>query len=418
MTAKRKVKKVDNTVFKVSLPLTKGSMLLERTSFSMDSLPVSSAYSPSSDSDLIPSPESQSEDCELDYNTGSSNHTEHTSQLQQDLCSGDADADAGHYKGPERNVPVTQYQEVDGYFTDNEYFNQSEDITGTKYQKVYGDDNYNRQHSSQERSSKRFYNEWQNEGPQTQNEWLSPAVSHTQGWPAYNSSYRREAGCTEQWYNSTSQSKVGTRVSREERQNEMSIDATQHYYQRQPQNQYMACLQTGSAGQHGLSDELAVQSDAARIGMHPHSGDPLAHSGSTAPEPRVWFPEIEQRPLQTYMEFAIGHVHTAQQSYMTQSKAQQATQVGHGVMSNPNYNIGPRTNTDQHFHHPVSVGGGMSQSNASIPPWQAQCYRSHSDFDFRAAGLSDLTISGSSDGPTPFMFAHPNLNSGYIATPY
>ncbi|KAA8585891.1 hypothetical protein FQN60_007460 [Etheostoma spectabile] len=367
MAAKRKMKQVDNTVFKVSLPLTKGSMLLERTSFSMDSLPGSSACSPSSDSDLIPSPESQSEDCELDYDAGSfaSNHTEHTSQLQQDLCRGDA----GQYKGPERYVPVAQYQEVAGSFNDNEYlyYNQSEDITGTKYQKVYGDDNYKRQPSSQERSSKRFYKQWQNEGPQTQNEWLSPAVSHTQDWPAYKSSYRCEAGCTEQWYNSTSQSKVGTRISREERQNEMSMDATQHCYQQQPQNQYMECLQTGSVGQHGFSDECAAQSDAARIGMHPYLGDPLAHSSSTAPESRVWFPEIEHRPLQTYMEFAIGPVHAVQQSYMTQSKAYQATLPEHGVMSYPNHNIGPRTNSDQCFHHPFSVGEGMSQSKCLHP---------------------------------------------------
>ncbi|XP_034747550.1 uncharacterized protein LOC117956556 [Etheostoma cragini] len=365
--AKRKMKEVDNTVFKVSLPLTKGSMLLERTSFSMDSFPGSSASSPSYDSDLIPSPESQSQDCELDVDAGSftSNYTEHTSQLQQDLCRGDA----GQYRGPERNVPVAQYQEVAGYFNDNKYlyYNQSEDITGTIYPKVYGDDNYKRQHSSQERSSKRFYTEWQNEGPQTHNEWQSPAVSHTQDWPAYNSSYGCEAGCTEQWYNSTSQSKVGTGMSWEERQNETSMDATQHCYQRQPHNQYVECLQTGSVGLHGFSDELAVQSNAARIGMHPHLGDPLAHSSSTAPEPRVWFPEIEQRPLQTYMEFAIGHVHAVQQSYMTQSKAYQATVLDHGAMSNPNYNIGPRTNSDQCFHHPFSAGEGMSQSKCFHP---------------------------------------------------
>lgn len=387
MTAKRKMKKRTNTVFSVSLPLTKGSMLVERTSFSMDSLPASSAYSPSSDSDVIPLPET--ENCELDYDTGSFavNHAEHTPQLQQDLYSGDADA--GQYMEPERNV--TLYQEVDGCFNDDEYFNQAEDITGTKCQKVYRGNNYNGQHGSQERS--RFYKEWQNEGPQTHNEWLSPAVPHTQDRSSYNSSYGREAGCPEQWYNSTSQSEAGTR----EGQNAMSSDATQPYHQ-QPQNLYMAQdhtrLQTGSVGQHGLSGELAAHPDAAR--MHPYFGDPLAHSGSIAQEPRVQF-EIEQRRLQTYMEFTIGHVQTASQSYMTQPTAHQAIHLGHGMT---NYNVGSWTNPNQHFLHPVSSWGGggmgMSQSNF-IPPGQALCYGAYSDLNFRAAGLSDLIISGCSD---------------------
>lgn len=48
MNAQRKRKKVTNPVFKVSLPLTKGSLLLERTSFSGD--PRSSTYSSSAQS--------------------------------------------------------------------------------------------------------------------------------------------------------------------------------------------------------------------------------------------------------------------------------------------------------------------------------------------------------------------------------
>ncbi|XP_044027954.1 uncharacterized protein si:ch211-199g17.2 isoform X2 [Siniperca chuatsi] len=344
MTTKRKTRKVSNTVFKVSLPLTKGSVLLERTSFSVDSLPVSSTYSPSFDLDLIPSPESQSEDC--DTGSFAINQADNTSMcttsLQQDLYSGDADV--GQYIGPERNFTVTQHQEVNGYFGDNEYFSQSEDITGTEEQRFYGEKSYNRQQGSQERSSETFYKEWQNAGPQTQD-----AVS------SYNSCYGHEEGCTEQWYNSTSQSKVGTRVevSGEERQKEMSSDATQHYYQQQPQYQYMArdhtSPLTGDVWQHGLFGELAPHLDAARINMQHHLGDSLAHSGSIAPEPTEQFLEIKQRRLQTHMEFTIGHVQTAPQSYMTQPAAYQAIQVGHGVMSNPSYNIGPRTNPDQHF---------------------------------------------------------------------
>ncbi|XP_018553133.1 uncharacterized protein si:ch211-199g17.2 [Lates calcarifer] len=200
---KRKMMKVTNTVFKVSLPISKGSLLLERTSFSEDSLPTS--YSHTSASDYIPSPESLTEDRELDCDTGSFavNHTEHasectTSQLQRDHHSGDAEA--GQYLGPGRNIIVTQYQDVDGYFRDNEFFSQSEDTTVTKDQKVNGERNYDGQGGSQERLRK----EVESEGLQKQNEWLSPALSHTHDWSSYNSSHRHEEGYTEQWCSSQS----------------------------------------------------------------------------------------------------------------------------------------------------------------------------------------------------------------------
>lgn len=400
ITAKRKLKEVTDTVFKVSLPLTKGSVLLERTSASMDSLPVSPGYSPSSDSDLNPLPVSQS-DCELDCDTGplAFNHDEQTSQLQQDVCSEGADAD--QYMEPKRNLTVTVIQGVDGNFSDNEYFNQSEDKTGRKCQK---NDDFNRLHSSQERSREGFYKNWQYEYPQTKHEWMTPPASHTEHWPSYNSYYGYEAGCTEQWYTSAPQSQVGTI---DERLKKMSSDATQHYYQQQFQNQYMAqdhtSVQTGSVGQHSLPD---VHSDPARTNMHPHTGAAHAHSGSTAPEPGVLF-DYEQ--LQTYKEFTTGHVLPAQQNYMTQSTAHQVIQVGHGMMmSNLSYNMGPSTNSDQHFPH--SLGGGDGGYGGG--------HGAYSDLNVRGAGLSHLTISGGSDGTTPSMFAYPNFNSACVTTLY
>lgn len=71
----------------------------------------------------------------------------------------------------------------------------------------------------------------------------------------------------------------------------MSSNGT-HYYQQQPQYQYMtqdhASLVT-SVGQHGSPGELAPHLDAAWINMHPHFGDSFTHSGNIAPEPTLQF---------------------------------------------------------------------------------------------------------------------------------
>ncbi|XP_063755040.1 uncharacterized protein LOC134874781 isoform X2 [Eleginops maclovinus] len=389
-SAKRKMRGVTNPVFKVSLPLTKGSLLLERSPFMVDSLPGSSAFPPSSDSDLPESPEIYSEDPGVTYDTGSFaiNPAEHSAQYQQDPYSG---GDAGQFMEPERNVTVTLYQKMDGHYNDNEYFNQSEDTS--EYQKVYVGNNYNTQQGSQVRSNKRCYKEWQNEDQQTQNYWPTPAVSHTQDWPSHNSAYRQETGFTEQWYNPTSQNAIAPRI---ERCNEMSFDATQHYYQQQPQTQYMAqndpSLQTGSVGQHCWSGDKAVYSDAARVQMHPYLGDPHAQYGSNAPVPGAQFSGFEQKQVQTYMEFSIGHVQTATPNYMTQPTAHQGVQAGYGMQSYPNYNAGPWTNPNQHFPHQNSgehsVGWGGSQSNAYMPPQQAQWhYGAQPAVNYQAAGL-------------------------------
>nr|XP_046273649.1 uncharacterized protein LOC124074604 [Scatophagus argus]XP_046273650.1 uncharacterized protein LOC124074604 [Scatophagus argus]XP_046273651.1 uncharacterized protein LOC124074604 [Scatophagus argus]XP_046273652.1 uncharacterized protein LOC124074604 [Scatophagus argus] len=327
---KRRKKKIkSNTEFKVSLPLSEGSMLLKRTSFSMDSLPVSPEYSLPADCDLIPSPEALSEDCELNCDTGSFavNHGDHTSncttsQLQQDLYSGDA------YAG--QSVVCHQ---LDGYFSDKEYFNPSEYTTVTKDTRSYGERNDNTQHASQKGSNKRYYKEWQNENPQTQNEWLSSAVSRTQDCSSYTSSYEHLDSCTEQWHSSTSQCEAGTReeVSREERLR-MSSNATWYYYQQQPQYQYMlqhhASPLTGSVGQHASSSfVLAPHFSAAWMYMQ-------AHSGNIVPGPGV---QLQQ----THMGITIDQ--TAPQSYMAQPEAQQAIREGHWVLSNHNSSIGPTT---------------------------------------------------------------------------
>lgn len=322
MTPKKK-KKRSHTVFKVSLPLTKGSVMLTRTSFSVDRPPVSVTYSPPSDLDLIALPESESEvDCELDCDTQS--FVEYASHLEQ-----------------EENVNVQEYR------------NQSEYISGTDDPSFYGGDIYTSPHGSQKRPNER----WQNEGPQTQNEWLSPAVRHTQDWTFYNSAYRHEEGWPEQWYNPASQSATGTRVdvSRNERP-EMSSGAAQYDYRQQPQQPYIvqdhANLMTGSVGQPDMRGDMAPHLSVAMSNMHPHLGDSLAHSGNIAQDPRV---QMQERQWQTYMKSTMGHFQAAPQSYMTHPVAHQAIQMVHRVISYPNYDAEPVTNPDQHFPYPTET---------------------------------------------------------------
>ncbi|XP_026156201.1 uncharacterized protein LOC113126417 [Mastacembelus armatus] len=418
--AKRKMTKITNTVFKVSLPLTKGPVLVERTSFSKDSLPVLPGYLPSS---TPLSPESQTEGCELlcEARPFTVNHADHTSvrttpQLQQDLYSEDADTD--QYIIPEGNSTVAVFHEVDGYLSKNKYFNQSED-TGTKFQK--GERNYNRPHGSQEELCNNFNKELTNQGLQAQYEGPMHAVSHSQHLSYYNPSFGYGEGYTEGWYSPALQSKLDIRaeVSREEGQKEMNSGMTQHPDQQQSNvAQDCTSLMTSSVGQYGLSGESVSRLDSARINMQYHFGGFIPQSGSPALDPRAQFLETEQRQLQTYMEFTVGHAHTAPQSYMPPGMTYQAIQVGYGVRSDPNYNTVSRTT--QLFSHPVShhFGRDTSQSNAFIPHGQGVHYGTQSDLNFRANGLSGLLMSGSDEGTAPRTSAHHNFNSPYVATPY
>ncbi|XP_008288949.1 uncharacterized protein LOC103363811 [Stegastes partitus] len=385
-TTKRKMKKMrkmPDTVFNVSLPLSKGSVLLKRSCFSMDSLPVCCA-SPSPDEDLVLWPESQTTGCELDCDTGSfevNNAGCHTmcksSHLQQDHYSGDANA--GQYV-PERRFSGTLFQDAGGYVTDGVYAFQSEDVTGTKDNEMYGERKYSRQHGSQYISRQTFFKKSRNEYRWTENEELLPTVSHTMTWPPYRSSYQHEERGTEQWHNPASQSKAGTRVegSREESHNDMSFNALQHYYQ---QHQYMAvdtshqyntAAPTGSVGHHNVSGELVAYPNAAKTNMQTPVGDSLAYSGSIPSASGGQFPESKLRPSQTYMGFTTEHVQAAAQSYGSQSTAYpayQSIQVHQGLMSNPNHNTGPWTNPDQHFVYPASNNGGGGGVQCYHPTW-------------------------------------------------
>ncbi|XP_058474284.1 uncharacterized protein LOC131446914 isoform X3 [Solea solea] len=366
--------KKTNTLFKVSLPLKRGALLLERTSFCEDDFPM--VQSPASG--VSPSLENLTED-ELDYDAGSFEitHTEHnmTTLPQPDLYS--RDADTHQYMEAERNNADTWYQEVDGYFANNEYLSQSEDKTWTD-QKAYQKSNTTRQYGSQETSGIKLEKDLKNENPQ--NVGWSHALSHTQDWSSYNFPHGQEGVYTQQWYGSASQNTVGTsqKVSRDDCSMEMSSDAPQ-LYQQLPQNQYMAPdhnnYQTGCVGHHGSSAEVAPPYvDSARINMYPYLG---AVPPQIAPEMRPHAPETEQR--QMYMAFMTSHVQTTPQSYMMQPVACQAIQIDHRGMHNSNYYHEPTWHVPEPHNNSSGGGGGwdLPQSSTLIPPVQSTYYGSY-----------------------------------------
>ncbi|XP_028286679.1 uncharacterized protein LOC114451900 [Parambassis ranga] len=348
---KRKNRKRTNTVFSVSLPLTKGAVLLERTSFSEDCLPVSPSFDPS------PSPAAQIVVSDLDSDPGLCK----TSQLHQDRHSGNADA--GEFT-PESDITVILFQ--DGYITEDVYFNQSGDQTGSKVPDVN-----DRQYDSQTRSSNTFQHQWTNEDARIQSRRLFPAVSHTQGW--YNPSYRHD-GSTELWYSSTSREEPG--------HNYMTSNVVQYSHQQQPHHQHREFYNTGLlAGSEGHLDppaEVAPYLDASRRNMQSHTGDHLTHSGSTDPDSRG-------------------------QSYKAQPAPFQACQVDHGWMYNANCIPGPCAgqglyywpNPDQHLPYPPgssSSSWGVTPPTAFFQAGQNLFYEASSDLNFRAVGRAGVLM--------------------------
>lgn len=325
-------------MFKVSLPLTQGSMLLERTSFSEDRVPLSHMYWPPSESDHMT--EMPSEDFELDCDDQSFLINEELSsvdplwQPQQDRpCNGDAED--GQNVGPERN------QEVDGGFS-----LQSESSNGAEDQSSWVK-NRNAQHSSVKGLNQRLTRTvWQNGAPQTQN-W-----SHS--WDELP--HRSPPRCTEdeQWNNLESNTGTSVGMLRDERR-EMSSNAVPYYYHQQHQYDYMTqggAVAPTPVGQHG-----APLLDAPSINVHLHIGDPFAPRGSTAPEPQPHAFQADQNQWQSVMTcMPFGQCQAAPQSFAMQATAQsQSLQVDQEVAPNYYSYTGPTADSEQPYPHPTVI---------------------------------------------------------------
>ncbi|XP_068603649.1 uncharacterized protein si:ch211-199g17.2 [Brachionichthys hirsutus] len=316
MRTNKKRRNKNATVFKVSLPLSKGAILLERTPFSRDDDPAPPASSPPPDSDVTPSA-FESKDCEAQsFSRFAADNADQTFQLQHGPCGNGADG--GCFTGPDG--AFVRHQDA------NENYNQSESISGMEYPWSGGND-YSRRHDPQG-SSQSFDKGWQHEDPQTPNEWVSPAVSHAPDWPSYHAPYGAEP-----WCNSLSQ--VVVRMAMPQEEWPMAGNVAQRHNQ-QPRYEYVthdhAGLPAGSVSHQG----------ASWCDLHP---EPFAHGGNSWPKPAEQFLQSEPSSWQTYVGFGTGPVQAASQSYVMQPTALQAIPGGSG------YNDGPVITPGQHLIH-------------------------------------------------------------------
>ncbi|XP_013765072.1 uncharacterized protein LOC102196518 isoform X1 [Pundamilia nyererei] len=329
MTSKRKkrVKAKRETVFNVSLPITKGLLLMKRMSFSSKSLPPS-ATSPPFNLDLTSSPGSEIVELDCDGLSSELNHAE-TSPLQHSPC--DGGPETGGYT-PEGNFTIPHFQNRDGYVSDGVHVSQSEDLTG-RNDYVYWERRENRHHDDQEKSAEI-----------SSKKWYKPAAEDKNG--------TREQGLRE----------------------EARIDAGPHYYQQHFQNSHMPCdnasLQTGSvSGYYDVWGHLGPYINSAGVNMLTQSVDPCVYSGSIA----------------HYTALTNDCAQAAPHNYGIPTTSCEASQGQRGWMSYPSYNTGSLANPGQHFLPPVCssvTDWSLTHSYAFSQPSKPQCAASQTDLYF------------------------------------
>ncbi|CAJ1084068.1 uncharacterized protein si:ch211-199g17.2 isoform X1 [Xyrichtys novacula] len=246
-------KKRRNTVFRVSLPLAKGPLLLKRTSFSEDT------FLPEADKDLSAS----DSDLECCRGTGPEND----------------ELDFAATLGPEGNLAVSIYEEGMGFISDIEQLNQFENLSGTEEQHFYKGNNDQGQHTFEDTASEMLNRNQNHEVPPTQNEWTLPPGWNTQNLVSYSVPYRQM-----EWYNQTSQCRVDPKGPIENAQWERISDAPPYqnyyqqqsymyynwYYQQQPHYQYTA--EDGSHQQAAVEGRMGSLVD--QIQSHQQTAPP------------------------------------------------------------------------------------------------------------------------------------------------
>lgn len=256
-------RKADSTVFKVSLPLTEGSVLLQRTSFSRDRVPLSTVYEPPpSESTLDPWPEMEehSEDSELE---------EHSEDLElEEQCSS-----FGSQAGEEdpSGEDAEGNQEVDGDFAQAV---QPDSLRVANVLSSLGNDGSSDDGSEEGQDWRITRTVWLDEPPQTQS-WSEGAggpLPRSPSEPADDELWRRlESG---------GGGGPAAGMSSGRSLESTSSQALSYYQPHQLQYRYMAL--GGAVVQHGGRCCSGTNSINAPLPF----GGPLAAMGGTAAEPQ------------------------------------------------------------------------------------------------------------------------------------
>nr|XP_057903025.1 uncharacterized protein LOC131101701 isoform X2 [Doryrhamphus excisus] len=304
---------VKNTVFKVSLPLTEGPLLLERTSFSRDSPPGSPV--PWADpQEEEPNAEVKEEPYfkweEPDLNMGSEPFTENQS-LDDDQYA-PADVTVAHFA------------------------DQSDDI---------GEGANPGRLTPFQKSSRRNSNSWQSPAPVGE-------------WSAYSHAYSHQEGYALEWHNSSLPHTAHPGANACADGPDLPSLTTQYGYHPQPASHAISGVATVTAGHHINAQKMPP----------PFAYPPAAaavHGNGTTPGHGLHFHGIKQERYQTYTQFQSGPVPAAQ-TYWTQPVAYQAVQ-GQGYQG---YHMAPWSSQPTTYC-PHPPGHWRAHPDPSVPPGPA-----------------------------------------------
>uniref|UniRef100_A0A1A7XWJ9 Uncharacterized protein n=1 Tax=Iconisemion striatum TaxID=60296 RepID=A0A1A7XWJ9_9TELE len=335
---KKKKKRKTNTMFNISLPIHKGAVLLERTSFDEENL-LEQPSSPLFD----PGPVLPPADC----NTSEIHQEEIPSEMESFQLKQQVDEGYGGYAAEEQ-IKITVRQDT------SENFHQ---LVEREYDG----------RGSGEKSGYNRYEDWLNED--TQNERPFPPESHGNDW--FDSRYRHEGGDPGLWF----RLKQPSRQARNRNRSRNTHSGSVQYYRRQHQHQ-MAWAdggpRVGSPWRHpDLSSQVSSFIETARTNMQTHSGHAPAYGCS-----------ISEPSFMSWNQYDYSQYQTAPQGYTTPSENYQISQI-----NQTSYNTDPI----QLSAPPVSSGGyeeaadwGSMHPNAFIQSGQAVVYGAGSDVYFRA----------------------------------
>ncbi|KAM9738341.1 uncharacterized protein ACNS7B_013730 [Menidia menidia] len=330
-----------NTVFSVSLPSPKGSMLLLRTSFSGQNH-HESCTSPSSDVGPVSllHPEMGDGDTASSevYPTEDDTFEPQNFQFQQDFYQEDGGAGDPF---PGGHVTVTASQHTGGY---GAFFHEAQDPNGTEDQ--CRDWKYERQQGSHHQWSNGLGHNWRNEDAQWQSE------EQPQDWPSLRS--RPPGGAGEQWFSSAPLNGEAAPQSGywSREWNYTDSDAVHQYSQHHPSQQ--ACWADPRRPPGAMWWRYGAPGGAA-----PHSA-----AAPEAVHPALNFQKTRPGEWQRSSQSTVNHFQMCLRDHVT-----------HQGAPPPNGVSGPASSPET-LCYPVSNGNGLRvmQAHGFLPPERAACY--------------------------------------------